>query len=219
MTIGPTGCAWNSNEVTTPKLLPAPRTAQKRSSFSVALARAELAVGGDDVDREQVVDRQAVLAAQMTDAAVERQTGDARGRDDPARHGEPEELRLPVAVAPGRAALRPHRLRRRVDVDAAHLRQVDDEAAVVHRVAGDVVTAALDREEQVLLAGEVDGVDDVRGPGALHDQRRPAVDQPVPDRAGIVVALIARPQDRSPNPFHKCSSRFRVNGHVSEELA
>src|SRR5215218_2428330 len=34
-----TGCNVNSNVVTTPKLPPPPRTAQKRSGFSVALAR------------------------------------------------------------------------------------------------------------------------------------------------------------------------------------
>ena len=61
---------------------------------------AQLAVGGDDVDREQVVDREAVLAAQVADAAVQRQAGDARRRDDAARDGEPEQLRLAVAVAP-----------------------------------------------------------------------------------------------------------------------
>jgi hypothetical protein len=75
-------------------------------------------------------------------------------------------------------------------VNAAHRRQVDDETAVVDRVAGDVVPVALDREEQVLLAREVDGVDDVGRSGALDDQRGPAVDESVPERAGIVVALV-----------------------------
>ena len=79
----------------------------------------------------------------------------------PPGTASPKQLRLAVDVAPGRAALHAHRLRRRVDVDAAHLRQVDDEAAVVDRVAGDVVAAALDRERELVLAGEVDRVDDV----------------------------------------------------------
>ena len=179
---------------------------------------AQLAVRGDDVDREEVVDREAVLATQVADAAVQRQAGDARGRDDAARHGEPEQLRLPVAVAPGRAALRPHRLRRRVDVDAAHLREVDDEAAVVDRVAGHVVAAALHREQQTLLAREVDRVDDVRRPGALHDQRRSAIDQPVPDRARVVIARIAGCQDDSANTFNERMPRFRVERRFSRQL-
>src|SRR5216683_1770473 len=38
MTVGPTGCAWNSKDVTTPKLPPPPRRPQNRSAFSDALA-------------------------------------------------------------------------------------------------------------------------------------------------------------------------------------
>jgi hypothetical protein len=90
----------------------------------LVLARArpaKLAVSGDDVDREQVVDREAMLAAQMADATVQRQARDTRGRDDAARHSQPEELRLPVAVAPEGAAFRPHGPRRRIDMDAPHL--------------------------------------------------------------------------------------------------
>jgi hypothetical protein len=129
----------------------------------------------------------------MPDAAVEGEAADAGRRDDAAGHGEAEQLRLAVAVAPGRPALRAHRPRGRVDVDAAHPGQVDDEPVVVDGVAGDVVRAALDRAEQAVLAGEVHGVDDVRRPGRLHDQRRAAIDQPVPDGARLVVAAVARP--------------------------
>jgi len=219
MTIGPTGCAWNSKDVTTPKLLPAPRTAPEEILVLGRACPAELAVGGDDVDRDQIVDRQPVLTAQMTHAAVERQTGDACGRDDSAGHREPEELRLPVGVAPGRAPLRPHCLRRRVDMDTAHPRQIDDEPAVVHRVAGHVVTAGFDREDQILVAREADRIDNVRGPAALHDHRGAAVDEPVPNRAGIVVSLIAGAQNRAPNTFHEPLNRFRIEHHVSRQRA
>jgi hypothetical protein len=37
-----TGCAWNKNEVTTPKFPPPPRIAQNRSLFSSALATTNL---------------------------------------------------------------------------------------------------------------------------------------------------------------------------------
>src|SRR6266511_173539 len=155
----------------------------------------------------------------MTDAAVERQAGNARGRDYAARNREPEELGLPVAVTPGGASLRAHRLGRRVDVNATHLREVDDHAAVVDCVARHVVAAALDRQQQVLLAREVDGINDVRGPGASYDTRGTTFDEPVPDRAGIVVPLIACPQDRSPNTCHESLNRFRVEHHLSSQLA
>ncbi len=45
----------------------------------------ELAVGGDDVTRAQVVDREAELAHQVADATAERQPRDAGVADDPAR--------------------------------------------------------------------------------------------------------------------------------------
>ena len=50
-----------------------------------------------------------------------------------------------------------------VDVDGAHLGQVDDERAVGDGAAGDVVAAAADGERDVVLAGEGDGGDDVGG--------------------------------------------------------
>ena len=37
-TIGPTGCSWNSKDVTMPKLLLPPRSPHSRSAFSVSLA-------------------------------------------------------------------------------------------------------------------------------------------------------------------------------------
>src|SRR5581483_10762541 len=57
------------------------------------LARArrdEAAVGQDQVNLEQVVDREPVPARQVSDAAAQREPADAGGRDEPARHREAE---------------------------------------------------------------------------------------------------------------------------------
>jgi hypothetical protein len=70
------------------------------------------------------------------------------------------------------------------------------------------VATALNRKQQVLLAREVDRVDDVRRPGALHDQRGPTIDEPVPDHASIVIALIARALDTSAHGFHEALDRL-----------
>ena len=107
ITIGPTGCAWNSNDVTTPKLLPAPRTAQNRSSFSVALARRSCP-SAVTMSTESRLSIERPCLRRRCRAAVQRQARDAGRRDDAARHGQPEELRLAVTVAPGRAALHAH---------------------------------------------------------------------------------------------------------------
>ena len=61
-----------------------------------------------------------------------------------------------------------------------------------------------------MVACEVDGVDDVGCAGALHDQRRPAIDQPVPDRPCIVVTGIAGLQDGPANTHREGLNGLRV---------
>ena len=73
-------------------------------------------------------------------------------------------------------------------------REVDDEAAVADGVAGDVVAAAADRHEQLVLAGEGDRGDDVGAPGAAGDQGRAAIDHGIEDLAGGVVVRVAGAQ-------------------------
>ena len=72
----------------------------------------------------------------MADAAAERESADARGRHEPAGHGEAERLGLVVDVGPGAAALGGDRAGDRVDRHAAHRRQVDHDTAVGGREAG-----------------------------------------------------------------------------------
>ena len=50
----------------------------------------EFAFGGHEVHRQQVVDRQAVLAHEPAEPATERKPGDARVGDDTASRGEAE---------------------------------------------------------------------------------------------------------------------------------
>ena len=95
----------------------------------------ELAPGGDEVDGEELVDRQPVLSMEPAEAAAERQAGDAGVGDDPARRRQPERLGLAVELAPEHAGLDPRRARLRVDADPLHRPQVDDDAAVADREA------------------------------------------------------------------------------------
>ena len=82
--------------VATPKLPPPPRIAQNRSGCVSASTRSELAVGGDDLRGEQVVDGQAVLAHEEADAAAERDPA------DPDRAGVAEPGREAVRAGGGR---------------------------------------------------------------------------------------------------------------------
>jgi hypothetical protein len=50
----------------------------------------ELAIGGDQLDREELVDRQPMLSMKPADATAERQACDAGVADEPAGRREPE---------------------------------------------------------------------------------------------------------------------------------
>ena len=159
-----------------------------------------LAVGGDQVDPEEVVHGQAEPAHGVSEPAAKGQPADPGVADDPGRGGQPELLGGPVQLAqqhpPGGAG----GAAAGIDPDRLHQRQVDHHAPVDHGVAGDGVATAPDRGRQVALAGEPDGQGHVVGAGAAGDQGRAPVDGPVPDPAGLVVALLTRPQQRPTEP-------------------
>ena len=80
---------------------------------------------------------------------------------------------------------------RRVDLDGAHRRQVDHQAAFGDGVAGDVVAAAAHAEQHPVRGGEADRRLHVALVQAARDQRRAAIDGGVPDLARVVVAGVA----------------------------
>ena len=63
-------CSRYRNRVATPKLPPPPRIAQNRVRVLLGVDVEELAVGRDDLGREQVVDREAVLADEVSDPSA-----------------------------------------------------------------------------------------------------------------------------------------------------
>ena len=94
--------------------------------------------------------------------------------DQAAGDGQPERLGLVVELGPVSPAwARP--AAGGVDPDALHRREVDDQPAVAGGEPGDAVGAAPHRHHQPLAAGELHRADDVGGPGAADDQRRPPV--------------------------------------------
>ena len=157
----PTSCSRNRNEVTTPKLPPPPLIAQYRSGFSSALARTRSPLGEHQLGLEQVVDREPALAGQVAEAAAEREAADPGGRDDPARRREPVLVGRAVDLAPGTAAADANGARLRIDLDVSERREVDHDAVVTRPQPGAVVAAAADGQQQVVIAGEGDGLGDV----------------------------------------------------------
>ena len=103
-------------------------------------------------------------------------------------------LRRGVEVAPARTALHAGSPAHRIDLHAAHARQVDDQATVAHGVSRHVVPASAHRDPQRVLTRERDGRRHVRFVRAQDDQGRPAIDHAVEHAARLVIAGVAWPQ-------------------------
>ena len=153
------------------------------------------AVRGHELDRKQAVDREPELALQPAHPAAEREAGHPGVGDNADRADEPVRLRGVVELGEERAAAHAGSAPLRIDIGAAHAREVDHDAVVARREAGDAVAAAPNRDDELLLTGEAEGRDDVVGAGRPHDQGRPTVDHAVPDRARIVVAGVVGAHD------------------------
>jgi len=76
------------------------------------------------------------------------------------------------------------------------------------------VTAALYRDAQIVLARELHRRDDVGRAGAAGDQRRPVVNQCIPDGARLIVTLIAGEQQRTAQPGAKGIESVRPDRRV-----
>ena len=123
----------------------------------LGLGRAdEPAVGRDELDGRQVVDREPEVALEAADSPTERQPGDAGVADDADRADEAVRLRGDVELAEERAAVRPGGPGPRIRLDPAHRGHVDDEAAVRASEPGRAVAAGSDRDLEVVLAREAD---------------------------------------------------------------
>jgi hypothetical protein len=139
-------------------------------------------VGQHNVGGQQVVDGEAVLPGQVTDAATQSQPRDSGGGDGAGWDCQT------VLVA---AAAHPNRSGVWVDLDVLHSGEIDDKAVVAQTQAAAVVTAAPDRREHLVLPAESHRRLDVINPCAVGDHAGPLVYHSVVDLAGLVVAGVA----------------------------
>ena len=161
----------------------------------VGVGAHESPVGGHDVGGEQAVDRQAVLADEEPDASSHRDPADADGA------GVPEPGRETVSagrhgVLRGRESRSDPRGRtRNVDLESAHVRQVELDPAVGAAVPGPAMAATAHRELEPGLPGEPDGPRDVLIAGCSHDDRRAQIVPAVEDLTRFVVPGLPRADD------------------------
>ena len=149
------------------------------------------AVGQHDLGGDEAVDAEPELPGQVAEPAAEGQPGDTGGGEDAARDGQAERVRGVVDVAQQGAALHADEPLVGVDVDGAHVAEVDHERVGPDAQAGGVVSSAADGERQAPLPREVDGGDHVGDVDAARDQARATVDAAVVDGAGLVVPGVA----------------------------
>src|SRR5262249_52700913 len=112
----------------------------------------QLAVGRYDVDGEEVVHREAVLAHQPPDATAEGQPSDSSVAYDSAGGGQTARLRLVVDVTPQRTTLHPGPAVGGIDPDGPHRREIDDNPVVANGGARHVVASAPNGDLQIMVA-------------------------------------------------------------------
>src|SRR5206468_3521287 len=129
----------------------------------------QAAVGRDYIGGEEVVQGEAVLAAQPADAAASGETPDPGVCVGATSRGEAVSLGGCVELPPLDARFGGGRPRLRVDADRPHLRKVDRHSAVADSVARDVMAAAAHRNDERVVACEVDRRDYVCRDGGADD--------------------------------------------------
>jgi hypothetical protein len=169
--------------------------------LALRIALHDRAVREHDGCRDEVVDRQAVAAREMADAAAERQTADARRADDADRKRQPVLVRRREDVLQQRPSSDTRHPRIGIDERRVHRREVDHEPVVDAAETAAVVAAAADRDPQPTVAREADRSGDVALVHAVGDCRRMLVDHRVVERTRLVVSRVVSsdhpPLDRS----------------------
>ena len=134
--------------------------------------------------------------------------------DDAARGREPGSLRGSIELCPQRAAGGSSGACVRIHTDRLHQRQVDHEAHVANGVSRYRVPSPADRHEEVSLPGEANGLDDVVRSCTAGDEGRVPIDRAVPDPSRLLISLLARPKQGTPESSAKRLDSLRVDRSV-----
>jgi hypothetical protein len=154
---------------------------------------------GHDLGRLEVVDGEAVLAAEPAEAAAEREPRDSGRGIDPERRGQAMRLGRGVEIGEQSPGLDGGPATSGVDLRTAHAGQVEDQPALAGGEARHVVPSPANREREAVIASEDHTPYDVRRVGGPRDDRRAPVDHSVPEAPSLVIGWVSRP-DQVPMP-------------------
>jgi hypothetical protein len=146
----------------------------------------KFAIGSDHIGGVQIVGSEPKFATEPAEATAKGESGYTGGRVDPKWRGKAERLRLLVELAERHSWLYARDALFRVNMDGSHRRQVDQESAVAHRVAGDVVTAAAHRHEQAVVSRKAHSTNHIACDPATHDRAWSPINHRIPNRPRLV---------------------------------
>ena len=176
-------------------------------------------VGRDELDRENAVRGQAVLADHPAEAAAERVAEDA---DVGRRARQIAETVLARGLGQGLAEdarLDARALRLRVDLDSRHPLGLQQQGVRAPVDRARVVAAPVERDPETVLGGEDDGRDDVLGGLRQNDRDRLLCNGQVPRLARRVPAVVAGQDDIAgevvPEPTQVDSGGFGLHPYAS----
>ena len=129
---------------------------------------------------------------EMTDSAAEGQSADASRGNDSARRSKSERMRGMIDIAPNASAADGDGASRGIDARVFDRREIDHQTVIANSQTACVVSAAADRDKQIVFAREIYAADDVCDIRAARDQPRLFVDHRVVDLAGFIVICVTR---------------------------
>ena len=175
-------------------------------------------IGSDDLNGQQVINREAVFAHQPAYAPTQSESCQPGSRDITDGGGQPKCLGLAHKFADGEACLGPGDALHRIDLDAFHAGEIDDEAPIAGSVAREAMTTTTNSDGKVLTACELDSRDDIGNVGAADDQGRVLVYHPIPDPTGALIALVARADQFAVQTFLEVLKGISVYRYVKHMM-
>jgi hypothetical protein len=151
-------------------------------------------LGRDELEGTDVVAREPVLPGQPAHPATEREPADTGVRHVARGGGQTMRPRGSVKRAEQGPALHPRALALGVDANATHRRQVDHQPVLGNREAQDRMPATPHPDLKTVLASKPDRDSHVAAARTANDHPRAPVDHGIPNRAGLVIAGVARRQ-------------------------